>query len=104
MSHYPPYESANIIDKATLEALKTLNINLLFRHLDDDAGLQQISNLQTKMCSRGGVGTAMLFAGANGADYVQILHYANSGDVPGADVHRVVGYSAVLFLNQSGSN
>ena len=66
MSHYLSYESANKIDTATLEVLQTMNINRLLA-----------PDLQTALCSRGAVGTAILFARAKGANHVQVLHYAN---------------------------
>ncbi len=56
--------------------------------------------LQTLICASGGIGTAILFSGKKGANRAIIQKYANSGDVPGADIDRVVGYSSVLFVNQ----
>ncbi len=97
MSHYPPYESANSIDRSTLEKLKEMDVVKLFDHLEKHQHLREIPNLQTTMCARGGVGTAILFAKANGADHARILHYANSGDAFG-DKQQVVGYSSVLFF------
>jgi AmmeMemoRadiSam system protein A len=38
-----------------------------------------------------------------GADRVDVLHYANSGDVPGAPRHRVVGYCAVAVYRSPGA-
>ena len=42
----------------------------------------------------------MLIAKEMGADSVEVLKYANSGDVPGGDKSRVVGYSSVLFIKE----
>jgi AmmeMemoRadiSam system protein B len=91
MSHYLSYESANKIDAATLEVLQTMDINRLLA-----------PDLQTALCSRGAVGTAILFARAKGANHVQVLHYANSGDVPIGSKREVVGYSSALFLKTDG--
>ena len=79
------------------EELKGMDINALFSHLDKQERLN-IPGLQTAMCSRGGVGTAILFAQAHGANQALILQYANSGDVSIGEKNRVVGYSSVLFI------
>jgi AmmeMemoRadiSam system protein B len=101
MSHYPPYDLAVKIDKSTLEALKSLDVERLFTHLAAQERGSSVPNLRTALCARGGVGTAILFARAHGADHAQILRYANSGDVPGGDKRRVVGYSSVLFVKKA---
>lgn len=98
MSHYPSYESANTVDKSTLEEMKDMDVNSLFTHLERQVNRVNISGLQTAMCARGGVGTAILFAKAHGANQARILQYANSGDVSIGDKGRVVGYSSVLFI------
>ena len=43
----------------------------------------------------------MLYARAIGADQVDILKYANSGDVTDGDKHQVVGYGAVRFARRA---
>jgi AmmeMemoRadiSam system protein B len=98
MSHYPPYEAARTIDNSTLEALGSLNVMELFSHLKRVETRSAFPNLQTAMCARGGVGTALLYAKARGANRAQILRYANSGDVAGAGKDRVVGYCSVLMV------
>jgi AmmeMemoRadiSam system protein B len=96
MTHYPPYDDAVRIDGATLETVRAFDVEKLFKTLE----AQERANpgLRTAMCSRGGVGTAMLFARKQGADAAEVLHYANSGDVQGGDKNGVVGYGAVLFV------
>lgn len=100
MSHYPSYDSANRIDHATLDVIKTLDVHRLFTHLTDRRTLGVIPNLQTALCARGGVGTAILYSKAHGADQARILSYANSGDAPMGDKRKVVGYSSVLFVKR----
>jgi MEMO1 family protein len=104
MSHYPSYEDANRIDKSTLEIIKTMDVVKIFSHLDAQEN-RPVSGLETALCSRGGLGTAILFAKAKGADEAQVLHYANSGDVSIGSKDRVVGYSSVVFFKapHSGS-
>jgi len=101
MCHYPPYEGACKVDNETLEVLKALDVDRLLGYLKKLERHPPVPNLRTAMCASGGVGTAILFAKANGADHVQILRYANSGDIPEAGKSRVVGYSAVLMANTS---
>ena len=86
----------------TLEALRLFDLSRLFAHLDRVTRESGTANLSTAMCARGGVGTALLFAKAQGANEVQILKYANSGDVAVGDRRRVVGYGAALFLRRPG--
>lgn len=101
MSHYPRYELANKIDKSTLEVLRFMDVEKLFAHLAKHETASSVPNLRTAMCAKGGVGTAILFAKAQGADQLQILHYANSGDVPAGDKDRVVGYCSALMVKTS---
>lgn len=98
MSHYPPYESARKVDNSTLEVLRSLDVDKLFIHLANQERQPSVPNLRTAMCARGAVGTAILVAGAHGANQAQILTYANSGDVPAGGKHRVVGYASVLMV------
>lgn len=100
MSHFPPYDLARELDKSTLDELRFLDVGRLFSHLKKQEGEASIPNLQTAMCAKGGVGTAILFARAHGADYVQILRYANSGDIPRGDRRGVVGYSAAIMVKK----
>lgn len=100
MSHYPPYDLAYKVDKSTLEVLKSLDVERLFTHLTAQEREASVPNLRTALCAKGGVGTAVLFARAHGADSAQILRYANSGDVRGGDKRGVVGYSSVLFVKK----
>jgi MEMO1 family protein len=97
MSHYPSDDDANKVDKSTLEVVKTMDVNKIFTHLDSQIN-RSVSGLQTALCSRGGLGTAIYFARARGANQAQVLHYANSGDVSIGSKDRVVGYSSVVFL------
>jgi len=98
MSHYPSYEDARKVDNSTLDMIKTMDIDKIFKYLEEQVKNRDISDLQTALCSRGGLGTAILFAKAKGADQARVLQYANSGDVSVGSKDRVVGYSSVLFI------
>lgn len=98
LSHYPPYDEARKVDGKTLDILRTMDLGRLFAHLTDASLPREVPGLSTAMCARGGVGTALLFAKAHGANNAQILAYANSGDVSIGDRRRVVGYGAALLV------
>lgn len=100
MSHYPAYEDANKMDHLTLDIIKTMDINKFFSHVLKQLEDPELPGLQTAICASGGVGTAMLLSKEMGADTAMVLKYANSGDVPGRDKKRVVGYSSVLFIRK----
>lgn len=101
MSHYPPYQQAQELDNRTLESLRALDADKFLAHLKKEEASGAVSNLRTAMCASGGVGTAIIFAKRLGADHVQILRYANSGDVPIGDKNSVVGYGAALILKMT---
>jgi AmmeMemoRadiSam system protein B len=103
MSHYPPYDASARLDQSTLEVMRSMNVEKLFAHLDTQEASGVVPNLQTAMCSRGGVGTAMFFAKARGADAAEILGYANSGDAPVGDRNGVVGYGSAVFVKREPS-
>ncbi len=100
MSHYPTYEGSNKIDGLTLDIIRSMDIRRLFKHVYKQLKDPQIPGLQTALCASGGVGTALLYAKEMGADTALVLKHANSGDVPGGDKKRVVGYSSVLFIKK----
>ena len=96
MSHYPSYEDACKVDKATIEAVKTLNIDTLRKNDEKQMGMG-IRNLHCTLCGRGPVLVVMQVAKKLGADSVAVLKYANSGDVPIGDKSQVVGYMAIAI-------
>ena len=56
-----------------------------------------VADLHCTMCGLGPVAIVMEAAKALGADTATMLAKANSGDVPGGDQSRCVGYAAVAF-------
>ena len=88
MSHYFPYDRAREMDGLTLEEMKSLDTQKLFQ--------LQIEG-KSQLCGLGPVLTLMELLQKAGGGNVNVLHYANSGDVSG-DKSRVVGYGAVAFL------
>lgn len=99
MTHYPPYEDANRIDRETLEAIKSLDpdkvVGVRKKYIPGD-----VPNLSCALCGENAVLTTMKAARLLGVDRVEILDYCNSGDVSFGDRNRVVGYGAVIFLKE----
>jgi len=84
MSHFLVYGEAVKTDKATLSAIETM-----------DTGLTR----KGMLCGKGPVLVVMDAAKKLSADSVKILKYANSGDIPGGDKNRVVGYMAAMLYD-----
>lgn len=104
LSHYPKYEDANEIDSATLAAIKTGDVAELEKYVAEaeNAGY---ANEQTVLCGIDAVKTAMELANLAGWDSIEILKYANSGDVPGiGDKAQVVGYGAIAIAQMKNVN
>lgn len=99
LSHYPRYNDAVRADRATLEAVVSLDPRALQASIEEYMS-QGIADLHTCMCGEGPVMTTMMYARTIGAEQVDVVKYANSGDVPYGDKHRVVGYGAVRFAHR----
>ncbi|UCD55585.1 MAG: AmmeMemoRadiSam system protein B, partial [Candidatus Omnitrophota bacterium] len=89
MSHHLSYKEANKIDKKTISVIKEFDANKLYAE----------SSLQNHrlMCGYGAVCATMIASKMLGADKVEILKYANSGDTAG-DKSRVVGYLSAAIV------
>lgn len=98
LTHYPSSEDSRAIDQQTMARVQALDVEGLFRHLEQMEASGAARNVQTAMCASGGVGTAMLYARSRGAGSAVVLRRANSGDIPGGDPDRVVGYAAAVFV------
>lgn len=97
MSHYPGYEDANNIDQRTLEVVKQKDIHVLEEYISAVEALR-IPGEQTLMCGIDAMKTAIELCNILGGE-IEILKYANSGDVEIGDKTRVVGYgSAVMYI------
>jgi MEMO1 family protein len=100
MSHYPDYRSAYKLDNITLDKIRSMDINNFFKHVIKQYRDPEFPGVRTAICASGGVGTAMIYSKSMGMNHVEVLKYANSGDVPQGDKERVVGYSSVLFVKK----
>jgi hypothetical protein len=81
LSHYLSYDEARVSDKATCQAIESLEAH----SIDHDHA-----------CGATAIGGLLISAKRHGMK-VTTLDLRNSGDTAG-DRHRVVGYGAWLFL------
>ena len=103
-SHYPDYQDAVKVDRATLDAIKANNPAELYSLLNDKKWAN-VPNLVTNLCGWTSV-LSLLYITEGSMDIsITPVLYQNSGDVSG-DLHRVVGYFSIAFsLNDnSGQN
>ena len=91
LSHFYPQDLANQLDEAMLEAIASF---------DPDAVIQTEEEGRGFACGRGALAAVLWAAKELGADKVQVLRHATSGDVTG-DTQQVVGYGAAVVLRQS---
>jgi AmmeMemoRadiSam system protein B/AmmeMemoRadiSam system protein A len=106
-SHYPSYDDACTVDKATSDAILTNSPSALIRSMEKYES-KGITNLATCLCGYTSVLTLMYMTEKKpGAVYDHIL-YKNSGDSEAGNTptgrKQVVGYNAiVVFLKGEGS-
>jgi len=96
MSHYPDYETACSVDSQMLDMVTTMDSRALF-DLDRKILNQGLNNLHCTFCALQPVMALMNYTRNKAAFNVDLLNYANSGDISGADKNRVVGYCALIF-------
>jgi len=82
LSHYPRYHDAVRVDHSSINAIVSLD-PLALDAWDEEAMSSRTPNLHTTMCGKGPVLVSMLLARNIGAELVNVIHYANSGDAPG---------------------
>lgn len=100
MSHFPPYEDANRIDKRTLEIIESTDIEELEEHISSSMS-EGIPQEDTLLCGEDAVRTVMHLAHIKQWDTIKTLKYANSGDTDLGDKESVVGYGAVAFADST---
>jgi AmmeMemoRadiSam system protein B/AmmeMemoRadiSam system protein A len=98
LSHYPRYQDAVSVDHSSINAIVSLD-PLALDAWDEEAMSSRMPNLHTTLCGKGPVMVSMLLARTIGAEQVTVIRYANSGDVPEGEPGRVVGYTAIEFVN-----
>ena len=88
LSHYYPYDEAVSIDKQFIDGLQTFNVEELKLAL---------ANRKAEACGEGPVLTGLMTCRNLGAQRIEILKYANSGDTAG-DKSQVVGYVSAAIV------
>lgn len=98
MSHYPSKDLARLADETALHSLEFLN-PLYFDATSQALLARRLPKLSCVWCGEMALTTALYALQALGANCTSVLHYTNSGELPGATrPDRSVGYSSVLFL------
>ncbi len=90
-SHYHDDAFARAMDSRTIEAIKGLAIEQIWKEHHNGA---------MEMCGFMPVMAALLYAKQRGLDSVDVLRYTNSSDVSG-DKDRVVGYGSLVIYGES---
>ncbi|GAB4474503.1 MAG: AmmeMemoRadiSam system protein B [Anaerolineales bacterium] len=89
LSHFYPQALAEKLDREMLRRMEMFDPLYFLQAEIEGKGFA---------CGRAAVAAAMWAAKELGADKIQILHYATSGDVTG-NYYEVVGYGAAVILN-----
>ena len=90
LSHKFQYDDAAAKDRVTLSELLNFNARRF---------AEKVSEGECELCGSAPVITALIAGKELGADKIQVLKYANSGDTAG-DKSRVVGYASVVIYKE----
>jgi MEMO1 family protein len=101
-SHYPKYDDAKGVDKATCDAVLTGSADNLLKALQTNED-KNIPNLATSMCGWTSVVTLLYITGNDPVYKYNPVIYLNSGDSKYADKSQVVGYWSIA-VTQKGKN
>jgi MEMO1 family protein len=93
LRHYLTYDENVKADRKTLNAIAEYDYLSMSRNFASGAW---------EACGGGPIVAAMMAAERLGASEARVLKYANSGDIPGGDRSRVVGYGSAAFLKAAG--
>ncbi|MBN2157824.1 MAG: AmmeMemoRadiSam system protein B [Spirochaetes bacterium] len=88
LSHYYAYETARTMDGKFIDALASM---------DEKKVKDVISSGKAEACGEGPILAGMALCKLLGAERVEVLKYANSGDTAGSK-DQVVGYLSAAFL------
>jgi hypothetical protein len=94
-SHYPSYNDAKVVDKATADAVLTNSVDNLVRTIGANEK-RGIPNLATSMCGWSCVMTLLSMTHDNANVAFSPIEYRNSGDNDIGDKSRVVGYYSIV--------
>jgi len=94
-SHYPPYNDAKRVDKATADAIISRSPEALLRVMksNEESGIR---NMATSLCGWPCVLTLLYMIQDDPKMSLQLVQYKNSGDSPAGKKDQVVGYCAIV--------
>ena len=98
-SHYPSYEDANRVDKATGEAIESGSLRKFLDALEKNAR-KGVPRLATSACGQSPIAVLLLLMEGRKDLQVRHLAYCNSGDAVYGDKDRVVGYHAFSIVKK----
>lgn len=101
-SHYPDYNDAVEIDKATCNTILKNSVSELVNVINA-SGAKGIDNLATSLCGWPAVLSLLFITEAMPEIKAVHIDYQNSGDQTG-DKSRVVGYNAIAFTQKNNPN
>lgn len=90
LSHFYDQKTANRLDESMLQCFASFQPDKIFEYEQSGKGFA---------CGHAAVAAVLWAARELGADKVQVLHHATSGDVTG-DYEQVVGYGAAVVLKR----
>ena len=95
LSHYPSSATAENVDKAILDAIKSLHVPTI---VDENRKILKAGHpgLSVTMCGMESVLCVIRGASRLGLSEARVVNYTNSG-MAGGDNRRVVGYGAMIF-------
>ncbi len=101
-SHYPDYQSACLVDKATADAILKNSPTAFMEALEKNEQ-KNIHNLATSICGWTSMLALLNITGNNPAIRYHAIKYMNSGDATYGDKKRVVGYHAMVVTSHDDS-
>jgi hypothetical protein len=99
LSHYPDYNTANSVDRKTIEAILTAGRPEFEQKMAENAAAKQ-PGVETLACGFQALRVGLEVSQLLKLDPPILLKYENSGDVT-SDKSRVVGYAAIGFTGQT---
>ena len=98
MSHFPSYKDAYEIDLRVLDKVADYDARGVIE-FNDAIMREDVPGLDCALCGSSALVAVMLTMKELKVKHVNVLPYANSGDVSG-ERHRVVGYGAAVFYRE----
>src|SRR4030042_6561790 len=94
LSHYPNWETSNIVDSEVIDSILT-GIKENFDQKLSDLKARDYKGLETAACAQDAIKVSLEMSEFLGISKFEKLKYGNSGDVTG-EKDRVVGYTSIL--------